>query len=308
MLTRSIPIRGATNGQRRFCESSKPCRCASLWKGLAYRNRRSRRYGRGGVRTHGTCECCLPPRGEEKRRYSPALEGLEPLARVRYRCSALAFRAAAVALGVLLCCTPVNAQTAHTKHTAASATDRQADQAGSTRGFSSWLSDPRTYLSVPGAFGLGGLLGFMLKRYFERHDKRTDAVPRLRFHLQRLEKRMLIAYDHPGFDSGEDDFVPLIDDLREAALGCAGLFGKRKGDIIVAALESVESEGRYLSSQRNRALTITSSTEIKAAARRALLRIYDARDALKDKATLLRPSDPENRGLWTPGAPISRIQ
>jgi hypothetical protein len=42
-FTPSIPIRGATSGRPRFCQDSRPCLCASSWRGPDCRDRRFRR-------------------------------------------------------------------------------------------------------------------------------------------------------------------------------------------------------------------------------------------------------------------------
>jgi hypothetical protein len=173
--------------------------------------------------------------------------------------------------------------------------------------FQTWLLDPKTLLSIPSAFGVGGILGFVLKRYFDRRDKRNDAAPKLRFHLQRLQKRFTIAYEHPGVDVTDDDLGYLIAEFESTVLASAGVFG-RMGRILEIALSSSQTEGNYLAHQRNQALTVQLSRNIQGSARRALIAIYEARDALKDKTTVLWPPDSENRGLWEAGKAMRRVK
>ena len=154
---------------------------------------------------------------------------------------------------------------------------------------------------------MSGIALLLLRRYLDRADKRQMALPNLRFDLQRLEKRLTIAFHFPGEDTAEEDYASLIADLRETTLLYAGLF-YRERSAIESALGSCATEGTYLSAQRTRSLTIDSSREIKAAARRALLSIYKARDALKDAEVLLWPPDSDNQGLWNGGDIIVRIQ
>jgi hypothetical protein len=170
-----------------------------------------------------------------------------------------------------------------------------------------WISDPRIIIGFFSALGVGGIVLLILRRYFDRVDKRQVALPHLHFHLQRLEKRLTITYYFPGQDAAEEDYAALIADLRDATLLYAGLF-YRERPAIESALGSCTTEGTYLSAQRTRALTIDSSREIKAAARRALLAIYKARDALKDLEALVWPPDSDNQGLWHGGDIIIRAQ
>lgn len=207
-----------------------------------------------------------------------------------------------VVFAASVCCRPAWAQTPSAKPPATTAGQQQASNSVQT-----WLTDPKTFLSIPSAFGLGGILGFVLKRYFDRRDKRNDAAPQIRFHLQRLQKRFTIAHEHPGVDITDDDLGDLIAEFERTVLASAGVFG-RSGHVLETALSSCQAEGSYLAHQRNEALTFKLSREIKGSARRALITIYAAQDSLKDKATVLWPPDSENRGLWEAGQKMERVQ
>ena len=170
-----------------------------------------------------------------------------------------------------------------------------------------WYRDSQFYIPLLGVLGFGGIIAYGVRRYYERKDKREDAAPALRFHLQRLEKRITIVFHYPGSDSGAENYFALAKEFREAMLACAGLFTKKQRIPIEQAVGTCEIECQYLMAQRDKALTNDAEMEIRASARRALFAIYDAREALCDNSPLLWPPDVENRGLWDSGSQITRI-
>lgn len=155
---------------------------------------------------------------------------------------------------------------------------------------------------------LGGLVGSILTAiatigYAEMQRKRDRGGTRAQivFLLRQLQIHMGMIRDYPRYYFY--DMAPLVNKLVELSLAPqsgSGLFDPERDAIFVAVYQT-DHEVAYLNADRQKALDHGDDEYIQASARRAFVRLQQARQALHDAGKLIRPIDPHELHCWRDG-------
>jgi hypothetical protein len=168
-------------------------------------------------------------------------------------------------------------------------------------------------LWVTALIGIGAaLLGAVVNQVWNSlREQRKDKVragtvsSRIRFLLRELEVQFSIARDYPNKADYDEELVSRLADI---------VFSDEVGvsndarELVYAAASEARASLTYLREDRLKydQSNIEYKEYLQAAARRALSKIYAAREALNDSTPVKWPSDPRKLHNWRPGSEIAR--
>jgi hypothetical protein len=139
-----------------------------------------------------------------------------------------------------------------------------------------------------------------------RGKDRTGALlSRIRFLLRELEVQFSVARDYPDKGDYDEELVSRLADIVFSEE--VGISAEAREAVYAAASEA-RASFKYLREDRPKYDQNQNEYKeyLQAAARRALRKIYAAREALGDTAPVKWPPDPRNLHNWAPGREIVR--